>query len=73
MELDGSLVANLEAAVRSSQRLRGQRVYPETLQFWSELLAMARRVVGTMIDSDTPRIASLADGLEAEISEHGGY
>ena len=72
MELDGSLVANLEAAVRSSQRLRGQRVYPETLQFWSELLAMARRVMGTMIDSETPRIAALGDQLEAEIRERRG-
>jgi hypothetical protein len=72
MKLDGSLTANLEAAVRSSQRLRGQRVYPETLQFWSELLATARRVMATMTDSDTPRIASLADQLEVEIREFSG-
>jgi hypothetical protein len=67
MELHGSLIVNLEAAVRSAQRLRGQPLYPETLKFWSELLEMARRIMGTMIDSDTPRIASLADQLDIEI------
>jgi hypothetical protein len=72
MKLDGSVTANLEAAVRSAQRLRGQKVYPETLQFWSELLATARHVMGTMIDSETPRIASLADQLELEIRAFRG-
>jgi hypothetical protein len=72
MELDGSLVTNLEAAVRSLQRLRGQRVYPDTLQFWGELLATARRAMGMMIDPETTKIASLADQLEAEIREHRG-
>jgi len=72
MKLDGSLTANLEAAVRSSQRLRGQKVYPETLQFWSELLATARRVMGATIDSETPRIASLAVQLELEIRAFRG-
>ena len=72
MELHGSLVVNLEAAVHSAKRLRDQQVYPETLQFWGDLLATARRVMGTMIDSETPRIASLADELEAEIREHRG-
>lgn len=67
MELHGSLIVNLEAAVRSAQRLRGQPLYPETLQFWSELLEMARRVMATMTDSDTPRIASLAGQLDIEI------
>ena len=70
MKLHGSLVVNLEAAVRSAERLRGQRVYPETVQFWGELLATARRVVGTVIDPETPRIASLADELEAEIRQY---
>ena len=72
MELHGSLVVNLEAAILSAQRLRGRPLYPETLQFWSELLEMARRVLGTLIDSDTTWIASLSDQLDIEIQESGG-
>ena len=72
MKLDGSLISNLEAAVQSSQRLRGQPVYPETLQFWSDVLATARDVLGTTVASNVSRIASLANELEAEIRERRG-
>jgi hypothetical protein len=42
MELHGSIIENLTAAVQSAQRLRGHPVYRETLQFWRALLAQAR-------------------------------
>jgi hypothetical protein len=68
--LHGSLVENLEAAVDSAQRLRGRRIYPQTLQFWSDLLEVARRAMDVMIDSDTPRIVVLTDQLQFEIQKY---
>ena len=68
MDLYGSLVENLEAAVESTRRLRGQRVYSDTIQFWSDLLETARRVLATVIDVNSPAVAALADQLEAELS-----
>jgi hypothetical protein len=67
MDLYGSLVENLEAAVESTRRLRGQRVYTDTIQFWSDLLETARRVLATVIDVNSPAIAALADQLEEEL------
>ena len=67
MDLYGSLVENLEAAVESTRRLRGQRVYTDTIQFWSDLLETARRVLATVIDVNSPAVAALADQLEAEL------
>ena len=72
MELHGSLVANLEAAVLSARRLRGRRIYPETLQFWGEVLAKARDAAGTMVAPDLFTVAWLADELEVEIEAHRG-
>ena len=71
MNLHGSLVENLEAALESTRRLRGQRVYPDTVEFWSELLDTARRVLATVIDANSPAVASLADQLELELVGFG--
>ena len=67
MDLYGSLVENLEAALESTRRLRGQRVYSDTIQFWSDLLETARRVLATVIDVNSPAVAALADQLEEEL------
>jgi hypothetical protein len=67
MNLHGSLVENLEAALESTRRLRGQRVYADTIQFWSDLLETARRVLATVIDVNSPAVAALADQLEEEL------
>jgi hypothetical protein len=67
MDLYGSLVENLEAAVESTRRLRGQRVNSDTIQFWSDLLETARRVLATVIDVNSPAVAALADQLEEEL------
>jgi hypothetical protein len=67
MNLHGSLVENLEAALESTRRLRGQRVYSDTIQFWSDLLDTARRVLATVIDVNSPAVAALADQLEEEL------
>jgi hypothetical protein len=67
MNLHGSLVENLEAALESTRRLRGQRVYADTIRFWSDLLETARRVLATVIDVNSPAVAALADQLEEEL------
>lgn len=67
MNLHGSLVENLEAALESTRRLRGQRVYSDTIQFWNDLLETARRVLATVIDVNSPAVAALADQLEEEL------
>jgi hypothetical protein len=67
LNLHGSLVENLEAALESTRRLRGQRVYSDTIQFWSDLLETARRVLATVIDVNSPAVAALADQLEEEL------
>jgi hypothetical protein len=68
MDLHGSLVANLEAAVNSARRHRDKRVYPETLQHWSDRLAEARDVLGTRTDADSTAVRRLADALDAELA-----
>ena len=67
MELHGSLIDNLQAAVASARRLRGQRVYPETVNHWRELLVLARDGSGTVSGEDRARLTSLADQLEQEL------
>jgi hypothetical protein len=64
MELYGDLVSNLKTAVRSTQRLRGQRVYADTLDFWRSLLTLARLRLASMPDADSAAIASFATQLE---------
>jgi hypothetical protein len=72
MKLHGSLEDNLESAVRSAQRLHGQRVYPETLQHWDRLIAMARSEMSAVTISRSVQVASLADQLELEIKAFRG-
>jgi hypothetical protein len=69
VELVGTLVENLRAAVHSSRRLRGQRVYPETLQFWIDLLELARTEQDTAAAPEAP---ALADQLEHELRHRRG-
>ena len=70
MELHGTLVENLQAAVQSAKRLQGQRVYPETLEFWSELVRLGRRRQDNAISFDAAAVASLTHQLELEIERH---
>lgn len=69
MDLHGSLVSNLEAAVDSARRHRDKRVYLETVQHWSDLLTEARNVLATRIDADSAAIRRLADVLDAAIAK----
>jgi len=70
MQLYGSLADNLHAAINSNIRLRGRKIYPETIQYWQDLLHHARRQLAT----STARYASveekLADQLERVLRAH---
>jgi hypothetical protein len=68
MELQGSLIDNVQAALVSAKRHRGKLVYAETLQFWREILAIAQGQVGTFVDGDTSALTQLASELESEIN-----
>ena len=70
MELHGNLIENLRAAIQSSKRLQGRPVYPETLQFWSQLLEMARRRPDEPFDFNGGEVTALAYQLEHEIRRH---
>ena len=69
VELHGTLTENLKAALRSARKLRGQRVHADTLQFWSELVGLARSKRAGLLNLDWPAISSLADQLESSIQE----
>jgi hypothetical protein len=72
MELHGSTEANLAAALRSANRLRGHPVHGDTLKFWSDLVRHARRELSSsvMLPSDT--LIRLIAELEVTIEQQSG-
>ena len=44
MRIEGSIRANLLAAVGSARRLRGHRVHGDTIAYWRQLLDHARKM-----------------------------
>jgi hypothetical protein len=60
MRIEGSVRANLLAAVASARRLRGQRVHGDTIAYWRQLLDYARKA------STQPQPESFGD-LMAEL------
>lgn len=68
VKLDGSLKGNLEGAIASARRLRGQPVYPETLQYWSELASFAWRDIGSRSGPQVGPLANLVRQLEEELA-----
>ena len=44
MRIEGSVRANLIAAVASARRLRGRPVHGDTIAYWHQLLDYARKV-----------------------------
>lgn len=43
LKLHGTLMANLQGALKSAKRLEGQRVYAGTLEHWQAIVDEARR------------------------------
>ena len=52
MKLHGTIRQNLQGAVESSRRLKGQPIHRDTLAFWADLIseARARRSAGEGVD-----------------------
>jgi hypothetical protein len=71
MKLHGTLAANLEDAIASAERLRGRRIYSDTLDYWAELLSQARVTLAEASDPQPHRVARLLDRLADLLSEHG--
>lgn len=67
MKIHGSLSDNVHAAMASARRHRGKVVYPETLEFWNDVLGMAKEHLAALADADTATIARLTDELESEL------
>ncbi len=70
--LYGTLAANLDAAVNSAARFRHQKVYPDTLRYWRELVDSARQSVAEDDLAGSHPIAQAADRLEHELNERAG-
>lgn len=68
MELHGSMVINLQAALASAQRLRERPVHRETISFWRDLIALARTNEPGQTADTSAEIEKLTAALEAELS-----
>jgi hypothetical protein len=65
MQIEGSIRANLIAAIASARRLRGRPVHGDTIKYWRQLLDYARKV------STQPQAEIFADllkDLESELT-----
>jgi hypothetical protein len=64
MQISGSVHANLRAALQSARRLRGGPVHPDTVDHWTQLVAVARGEADAMQSFKTRELMS---DLEHEI------
>jgi polyhydroxyalkanoate synthesis regulator phasin len=69
MKLHGSITANLEGAIASTQRLRGHLVYSDTTRYWRELVREARRTRTELPENERLRLDALVARLEGEMIE----
>lgn len=65
MELNGSIHANLRAALQSARRLKDGPVHPDTVHHWSGIVAAAQKDETAMQSFKTRELVS---DLEREIS-----
>ena len=69
MKFQGTIAANLRAAISSAERLRGHPVHKDTLEFWRELLAEAR-AHKRLSDPNRAEIEDLVAELQALVAAH---
>ena len=73
MQLHGSILENLERAIASARRLRGERVYSDTLTYWRSLvdegLREQARTSGATSASLEAVIATLKSELVGRVGE----
>ncbi len=72
MELHGSTEANLVAALRSANRLRGHPVHGDTLKFWADLVRHARRELSSSVMLPSDEVIRLVSELELTIQQQSG-
>jgi hypothetical protein len=65
MDISGSLHANLRAALQSARRLREGPVHPDTVDHWTQLVAVAKDDESAL---ETFSTRELMKDLEKEIS-----
>lgn len=65
MQIEGSIRANLLAAVASARRLRGKPVHGDTVAYWRRLLDHARRA-STQLNGEA--YGELMAELETELA-----
>jgi hypothetical protein len=70
MEIHGTIERNLRDALASAKRLERRPVYPDTLQFWSDLVREARAQRAAAENANAEIDQAIA-GLELVISR--GY
>jgi hypothetical protein len=63
-----TLLEYLEGALVSAKRLRGKRIYADTLQYWHELLETAGEAQRSARVS--PQVDRLIHQLETELKRH---
>jgi hypothetical protein len=68
MGADPKLRDYLVSAIASARRLRGKRIYPETLQYWHGVLDEAREVQQS--GQPSKHLETLIEELEAELAKH---
>jgi hypothetical protein len=67
----GTLLQNLQAALASAKRLRGQPVHRDTIDFWRQLLHHAEAVEQVYPASDAPMVTRLIAELQQELAGRG--
>jgi hypothetical protein len=72
MQIHGSLSENLHAAINSMIRLKGKRVYPDTVRYWQDLLRLARTRLAMADGRHGVVEFRLADQLEVMLGESFG-
>jgi hypothetical protein len=65
MQIEGSIRANLIAAIASARRLRGRPVHGDTIKYWRQLLDYARKV---STQPQTEVFGDLMTELETEVT-----
>ncbi|RYE97767.1 MAG: hypothetical protein EOO77_38465 [Oxalobacteraceae bacterium] len=71
MDIDGSMLDNLANALASVRRLRGHRVYQDTLIYWGDLVQEARRLLQDPSCAQAEALGTAIAKLEGELAERG--
>jgi hypothetical protein len=71
MELAGTIAENLNAAIVSARRLRGQSVHADTLRFWQDLLDCALVKASRSALAQSDEMHRLIADLQNELAARG--